>query len=511
MNVSATANCSDPENALSAVLLDFGDGFYVASPNSSHTYATAGTFTITATASDKSGNVSQPATQTVTLTATPSIYAGISNGQVAQYDKLGNRLATLNSGMGGSMTGMAFDAAGNLYATAFTAAAVAKFSDGALAGTFGSQYNCKPESIVFDSAGNAYVGQAGCSHLLLKFDAFGNLITSYNVATEQTGSDWIDIGSDQCTIYYASEGASVLRYNVCNRQQLSPLTSSIKKALSLRVLPDGGAIVADLTDIIRVNAQGTPVRTYDAAGEDCWSSLTLDDDGTSFWASDYCTSDIVRFNLDSSAPVFQFKSGTPPNTVFGVAVRGASASMSPAGPLVASPAKASINAGQSATFTVAFSPADAASGQTFTFTCAELPVGAQCAFSPGSATANGSGISTTVTISTHAATAALQFGARNFFALLLTPAFPFLLIALPRRGRKRKTALIMGVVLLLLTLCAMVACGGGGSSNSSPPPPTTPSSTPTANGSTPTGTYIVLVRATGGNMQSVTPVTLTVQ
>jgi hypothetical protein len=138
-------------------------------------------------------------------------------------------------------------------------------------------------------------------------------------------------------------------------------------------------------------------------------------------------------------------------------------------------------------------------------------VGAQCAFSPGSATANGSGISTTVTISTHAATAALQFGARNFFALLLTPAFPFLLIALPRRGRKRKTALIMGVVLLLLTLCAMVACGGGGSSNSSPPPPTTPSSTPTANGSTPTGTYIVLVRATGGNMQSVTPVTLTVQ
>src|SRR5207248_8414629 len=144
----------------------------------------------------------------------------------------------LNSNLGGSMTGMAFDANGTLYSTNFSADAISKFggsSNANLMGTFGGGYNCKPESIVFDDAGNAYVGETGCSHALLKLDAYGNLAGSYSVSTEQQGSDWIDLAPDQCTIYYTSQGASVLRYNTCTKQQLAPFASGLNTGLAVRV------------------------------------------------------------------------------------------------------------------------------------------------------------------------------------------------------------------------------------------------------------------------------------
>ncbi len=507
--VSAAANCSDPEGALTRVLLDFGDGFYAGTANASHTYGAAGTFVVSAIAFDQAGNASNPAQQTVTVSAPASIYAGIANGQVAQYDKLGNRLSVQDSRLGGSMTGMAFDAVGKLYATAFTAATVASFANGAFAGTFGSQYNCKPESIAFDSAGNAYVGQAGCSHALLKFDAYGNLITSYPVATEETGSDWIDIAPDGCTIFYASEGKSILRYNVCTRQQLPAFSTALTKALSLRILPDGGVVMANLTNLMRLDSAGRVVTTYDAPGEDCWAALTLDDDGASFWAADYCTSDIARFELASPSPVMQFKSGTAANTVFGVVVRPASGAPTPAGPFVASSAQATVSAGQSASYSLTFSPAGAASGQTFSFSCANLPANSDCSFSPASVAASSAGASTTLTINTQRATAALlPFPwTRYAFALLLPSGLPLLLAASPcRRSRRSRRILALAAFLLLLVL---LACGGGGGSSS--PAPATPTSAPTGSGTTPSGSYTVIVRATSGNLQSSTPVTLVVQ
>jgi hypothetical protein len=85
-------------------------------------------------------------------------------------------IATLDTGQASTETaGMAFDASGNLYATVFAAQNVVKFDrSGTLQGTFGSGYNLDPESILFDSAGNAYVGQADGLHQVLKFDSAGN-------------------------------------------------------------------------------------------------------------------------------------------------------------------------------------------------------------------------------------------------------------------------------------------------------------------------------------------------
>ena len=188
---------------------------------------------------------------------------------------------------------MGFDKAGTLYATDFTAGNISKFDPktGTLLGTFGGGFNCQPETIVFDGGGNAYVGQQGCSHNLRKFDPSGKLMTTFTVATEEQGSDDIDLSADNCTLLYTSEGPSILRYDVCRNQQLPPFATGLKKALMLRILPDGGVVVGDLTDIIRFNASGQQVMTYTAAGEQCLFSITLDQDGTSFWAADNITGD----------------------------------------------------------------------------------------------------------------------------------------------------------------------------------------------------------------------------
>jgi len=108
---------------------------------------------------------------------------------------------------------MAFDKSpGNLYVTNFSAGAVTRFDTrGTRLDTFGSGYNALPESIVFDAAGDVFVGHAGGTADLLRFDGGGQLRASYNVPIERRGSDWIDLAIDRCTLYYTSEGRSIKR------------------------------------------------------------------------------------------------------------------------------------------------------------------------------------------------------------------------------------------------------------------------------------------------------------
>src|SRR5207237_9232423 len=143
---------------------------------------------------------------------------------------------------GSPTTGMAFDAAGNLYATTFFTNTVQKFDRNLNpVGNFGSGYTGSPESILFDVAGNAYVGQPDVptGGTILKFDAAGNTLASYSVAVDDRGTDWVQLAPDQHTIYYTSEGKKVLRYDTATRTQLPEFVSNLPgtSAYALRFLP----------------------------------------------------------------------------------------------------------------------------------------------------------------------------------------------------------------------------------------------------------------------------------
>jgi len=504
--VTVTANCTDPDGTPS-VVVQFGDGYYQGGPTVSHTYVSGGNFKAVVTAKDTSGN-GYVGSVSVNVADTPSLFVGINNGQVKRFGKDGSPLATLSTNMGGSTTGMAFDAFSNLYVTDFTANAVSKFPGLGPAAGFGSGYNCKPESIVFDNAGNAYVGETGCSHAIVKLDPYGTITAVYQPVVEQEGTDWIDLSSDQCTIYYTSQGPSVLRFNVCDRKQMPPLTSQLAEALGVRILPDDGVVVANLKNIKRFDADGKLLQTYDAPGEDCWSALALDGDGTSFWATDYCTSDVVRFDLDKGALISKFNAGVPTNSVFGIQTF-APPQTPAAGALVASPFTASVAPGQAASYSLTFNPVGAAVGQDFSFSCGNLPAGASCTFSPATATAQAGGVTTKVTVNTSTGAAALLHPRKHpalWFALLL-PIFPLLLV--PGRGGRWR---LFAIFLALLVCASLLSCGGSGSASSQSSPPPVNSTPPTpSNGATPSGTYTVLVHATSGSQESSTTVQLTVQ
>lgn len=230
----------------------------------------------------------------------------------------------------GTGEGLGFDGSGNLYVTRWCidplcgTGTVEQFNIfGQSLGAVGSGYDCSPHAIVFDGRGAAYVGQAGCTGAVLKFVAWQRPI-AFAVASENQGSFWIDLAPDRCTIFYTSIGPNVKRFNVCAGVQLpnfnvAPLPGGFTH--DLRVLPDGGVLVASGEVIARLNASGVLVQTYAVAGEpSLWAGLDLVGDGT-FWAANYESSNVHRFNLTSGFLVSSFNTGTPSHTAVGVAVR----------------------------------------------------------------------------------------------------------------------------------------------------------------------------------------------
>jgi PKD repeat protein len=515
-SVTVTPACTDPENDITLITIDFGDSFYTTvgpGATTSHTYTRSGAFSVVVKATDIAGNVSNAASQTVKASDVATEFVGIGNGQIKQFDQNGKVLKSFATNQSGSLTGMAFDWLDSLYVTDFSADTVSKFNgNGTLIGTFGSGYNCKPESIVFDNAGNAYVGETGCSHALLKFDAYGNLAAAYTLSTEVEGSDWIDLAADQCTIYYTSQGNTVFRFNACTGQQQPPFANGLTTGLAVKILGDGSVLVADKADIVHFDAGGHVITKFTASGETCLVSLALDPDGKTFWALDYCTSDVLRFDISSGSQVAKFSSGAAAQTAYGIGMRGPAPSVTPAGPLLASPENVTISAGQSASFTIAFVPSSSAVGQNFSFSCANLPVGAQCKFTPQSASVSSAGLTLPVTITTAAASQArVQFpGAQKLMALWTLPVGLLFAGDLRWRRRSRKRMwlrlVFMSILLSLLMACSASSSNSGGNNgggNNSAPTPTS---------STPAGSYSVVVHATAKNgLQSSTMVSLAVQ
>jgi hypothetical protein len=264
------------------------------------------------------GAGTSPAHATTTWN-TGDIFLGVANGsyQVRQQD--GTLKETLNSGLGGFTTGCAFDADDDFYGTQFSANAVAAFEGPNAPHTqtaFGGGYST-PESIAFDAAGNAFVGNL--FNGILKFDSAG--VFQANVIN--TRVDFLDVAADQDTIYYTQEGNDINAVSITSGPLPNFTTGTTTRAFALRILPDGGVLLADLTQVKRFDASGVLTQTYDVGGEDSWFSLNLDPNGTSFWAGNFDTANYYKFNITSGAvEAGPLNTGTGSGTLFGICILG---------------------------------------------------------------------------------------------------------------------------------------------------------------------------------------------
>ncbi len=280
------------------------------------------------------------------------VFAGIGNGVYEVYHNVGTATSpnyvlvdTRNLGTNDFTTGCTFDLASNLYTTSFNQNNVVKFDANSphsvlqIINTTGITpvNSLSNESVVFAGSGDFFVGHADPDHQVHRYNAAGTFQQAYAVDLEDRGSDWIDLSSDQHTLFYTSEGRLVKRFDLSTSTQLTNFANlgtpvSGETLFALRLLPPGdgstGLLAANGANIKRFDASGIVIQTYTATGENFFFALNLDPDGTSFWAGGYVTGKLYKFDIASGGtlltPIGTGATGTGTGNLAGICVKGQS-------------------------------------------------------------------------------------------------------------------------------------------------------------------------------------------
>ncbi len=184
----------------------------------------------------------------------------------------------------------------------------------------------QPTSVAFDSLGNFYVGVAGGNGLIEEYGPSGALVQTLPLNTSKLkgGSAWIDLSVDAGTIYFTNGSNTVYQYVFSTNKVSKFATISGATLYALRVLPaatqtaTGGlllvaAVFSGSSNIQLLNSSGTPIKTYSVTtpvNETNFQAITLDPDGTSFWAGNPTTHNFYRFNLGGALEVGPINTGT---------------------------------------------------------------------------------------------------------------------------------------------------------------------------------------------------------
>lgn len=247
------------------------------------------------------------------------IFASVNNGQVRHYGADGTLLETLNTGVGGLTTGLAFDSGGNLFVSNHTNGSITRFSadEGHAASQFGVNLSIKkPEGIIFDNSGNLWVG-SGCCGDIKKLDSNGN-----NVLSLKTGrrADWIQLNQDESSIYYTEDVHNGIKtIDIATGEHETPLSSRYGFA-QFQLLPDGGVIAAHKGTVKKLDSLGKLEASYDVAGVDKWFAIDLDTDNESFWAGSYQNDTLYRFDVATGSLLQTIDTGLGGEHLYGVAV-----------------------------------------------------------------------------------------------------------------------------------------------------------------------------------------------
>ena len=176
--------------------------------------------------------------------------------------------------------------------------------------------------------------------------------------------------------------------------------------------------------------------------------------------------------------------------------------------LAATPASASIDAGQTAKYSLTVTPVNGL-GMPVSLACSGAPKGATCSFSSSTLQVSASGSAqATLTVQTTARSLAHPpssgWRGRPFSEFPVWLGCAFLTLMLISAGFRRRTpavAMRMALLALLVSL-AMAACGGGGGGGGI---------SPGTNNGTPAGKYTLVLTATAQSLSHTSQVTLQVQ
>lgn len=288
---------------------------------------------------DESNNFKDAAFTIISHFQIGDVMAGVGGGLIKHF-RMGDGVTLVDTHDTGTtcgeQLGMTFTSTGHLLATSAFGNCpnghVVEFdSTGALIGGFGSGYGTATESVVVDAAGNVFIGQPDTPPSLLKFGAAGNFLATFSPAIEDRGTDWNDLAADHCTMYYTSEGPSILRFNVCSSLQGPNFVTSatFPKKFALRIRSNGDVlVVADKlttpvsSTVERYDRSGLLVQTYmrPPSETDFFFSMALDPDGQHFWVASYATGNIYKYDITSGLIPISFNAGI--NTPVGYALSG---------------------------------------------------------------------------------------------------------------------------------------------------------------------------------------------
>ena len=140
--------------------------------------------------------------------------------------------------------GLVFDGAGNLYVGNFFAHTINKYDpSGNFLGTFGDTSGIPAgntlESLVFNAAGDLFAGAPDGDKMIREFDPSGAVIATFAPATEDRGTDWLELGANQTTLFYTSEGTSVLTFDLATSTQGPDFATNLPGVRRLPAPPAG--------------------------------------------------------------------------------------------------------------------------------------------------------------------------------------------------------------------------------------------------------------------------------
>jgi hypothetical protein len=150
-----------------------------------------------------------------------------------------------------------------------------------------------PDALVADVNGNLYVL---ASETLYALNAAGALRATYPLGTSTATS--MDLAADQCTMFIAADPA-VRRFNVCTGTPLPDFGPVTPGHLVVKILPDGGVLLARQDAIDRYTPGGVLTRTYAVPGLPI--ALALANGGNSVWLARFCAFDLREMDLGSGA------------------------------------------------------------------------------------------------------------------------------------------------------------------------------------------------------------------